>query len=80
MKIPSVIVATSMTNVREMFEDYFKQDIVHSISYEENFAIVSFIDTKSTSLIDTFSNNIGGGQVLIYENVKYVITPQYIDI
>lgn len=79
MKIPSVIVTTNMTNVKEMFEDYFKQDIVNTISYEENFAVVSFVEAES-ELIELFSKNIGGGQVILYKNKKYVITPQYLDI
>jgi hypothetical protein len=79
--IPSVVVYTRKTNVREMLEDHFKYDVVKSISYEENFAVVSFKDIQSSAVVDDFVNSLKeGGKIIVFENSTYVITPQHLDI
>ena len=78
--IPSVVVYTRKTNVRDMFKDHFKQDIVHTLSYEENFAVVSFVQSQS-SVTDAFVKSIEeGGKIIVFENSTYVITPQHLDL
>jgi hypothetical protein len=79
--IPSVVVYTRKTNVREMLEDHFKYDVVKEISYEENFAVVSFKDIQSSAVVDAFVNSLKeGGKIIVFENSTYVITPQHLDI
>ena len=79
--IPSVVVYTRKTNVREMLEDHFKRDVVQTISYEENFAVVSFTKVESSGVVDAFVKSIEeGGKIIVFENSTYVITPQHLDI
>jgi len=79
--ISSVVVYTRKTNVREMLEDHFKRDVVQTISYEENFAVVSFVKVESSGVVDAFVKSIKeGGKIIVFENSTYVITPQHLDI
>lgn len=79
--ISSVVVYTRKTNVREMLEDHFKHDVVKEISYEENFAVVSFKYIQSSEVVDAFVKSIEeGGKIIVFENSTYVITPQHLDI
>jgi len=78
--IPRVVVYTRKTNVRDMFRDHFNEDIVQTLLYEENFAVVSFVQSQS-SVIDAFVKSIeDGGKIIVFENSTYVITPQHLDL
>jgi hypothetical protein len=79
MKIPPVIVHTYMTDIKDMFRECFEQDIVHTVSHEEGFTVVTFVDTPSTPIIEAFLKNIAG-QVIWFNGLKYVITPQHLDV
>ena len=80
MKIPPVLVVSTMKNIREMFENYFADDIVNTITHEEQFYIVTFIERETNECIETFIKNIGGQFKIDYKNNKYLITSQYLDI
>ena len=81
IQLPPVIVRSSnIQNVRDALKDLFGVDCVKECSFEEqNIAYVKFLQMESSTCLDFF-NKLSGSVAFTYNETRYVVDSQYINV
>jgi hypothetical protein len=81
IQLPPVIVRSSnIQNVRDALKDLFGLDCVKECSFEEqNIAYVKFLPMQSNICLE-FYNKLTGSVAFTYNEMRYVVDSQYINV
>ena len=81
IQLPPVIVRSSnIENVRDALKDLFRVECVKECSFEEqNIAYVKFLPMESNVCME-FYNKLSGSFAFTYNEMRYVVDSQYINV
>ena len=81
IQLPPVTVRSSdIHNVKEALKDLFGVECVKECSFEEqNIAYVKFLPMQSSTCLEFF-NKLSGSVAFTYNETRYVVDSQYINV
>ena len=74
------IVSTNGVHLKEALEEYLGVPCVRCVIYEERCTYVTFLNVPPTDKLKEFVKQLSNNVIFTYQDEKYVITSQYLDV